>query len=708
MKEDEEEKLMPNQYSHTVCSYETVGENKFKAAIKLKLSSEEEAKRWLDEFKRSSGFIWRTSKTYPNGGRYNKFRVDYKCKTIKKNATCPATLFLVLKRHPEFGERKSRSGDPHMKEGLFLHINLRNEHNHHLSCAGLVRRDVSGETIEKLKKLFESGHTPSSALKELKHNLQVQEKDNYVNAAADRSVCPDLPFCYRLYYKLFKKAYNAAAGEEVSRELERTLIDYNKEQGDVCAGMCKTSDNQLVIALCTPLMKRVHARVRESAEVMFVDSPGNCSRLNHHLFLLLTHSSVGTLPLGAFITTSATQATFSAAMQLLHTVFPPERFFGHPDGPLVVMTDDSTLLRQALHEAFPKATLLFSVLHLLRAMWRWLWSSPNEIPKHHRSRLLNSFRILLRASTPVALMEAYSRLMEDPVSTQCPNFVLHLQEVFEKRGEWAICLQEQLSAVRNTVNSCEESVTRRIKDKLFYRLKSHNLTQLVKFVVTKMEAHYIHRLTDAANNRLQTAQKTMKGKELDKQTILQEDEDSYTVTSASNTAVSYHVDMSISCCTCPAGVMGGHCKHQSAVSRTFGHAIEDGLLLGLPPEARKLYYQIATGVDMEADGSGRFPAVVVKPAAQAGRTELCTGEVIFVADAADSIVETWCEQTESSLIEPESGELKQRLENVFLDLSKKLDNPEFVYSVTSFVESYESLQTDDQLASALSSFGQRL
>lgn len=66
---------MPNQYSHTVCSYETVGENKFKAAIKLKLSSEEEAKRWLDEFKRSSGFIWRTSKTYPNGGRYNKFRV---------------------------------------------------------------------------------------------------------------------------------------------------------------------------------------------------------------------------------------------------------------------------------------------------------------------------------------------------------------------------------------------------------------------------------------------------------------------------------------------------------------------------------------------------------------------------------------------------------------------------------------------------------
>lgn len=86
-----------------------------------------------------------------------------------------------------------------MKEGLFFHINLRNEHNHHVSCAEvMMRREVSGETTDKLKRLFESGHTPSSALKVLKYKLQVEEQDNYVYAAADRSVCPDLQFCYRL------------------------------------------------------------------------------------------------------------------------------------------------------------------------------------------------------------------------------------------------------------------------------------------------------------------------------------------------------------------------------------------------------------------------------------------------------------------------------------------------------------------------------
>lgn len=79
-----------------------------------------------------------------------------------------------------------------MTEGLFLHISLRNEHNHHHgSCLkATMRRAVPTETVEKLKNLFKSGHTPSSALKLLKYNPQVSEQDAH-------SACPDLQFCYR-------------------------------------------------------------------------------------------------------------------------------------------------------------------------------------------------------------------------------------------------------------------------------------------------------------------------------------------------------------------------------------------------------------------------------------------------------------------------------------------------------------------------------
>lgn len=73
----------------------------------------------------------------------------------------------------------------------------------------------------------------------------------------------------------------------------------------------------------------------------------------------------------------------------------------------------------------------------------------------------------------------------------------------------------------------------------------------------------------------------------------QEEEDSYIVESRSNAAPAYHVNVAIGCCTCPTGMMGGHCKHQSAVARTLGQ--NESVSFCLSPETRKLCYQIATG-----------------------------------------------------------------------------------------------------------------
>lgn len=65
-------------------------------------------------------------------------------------------------------------------------------------CAEAMRqRDVAPETINKLQTLFQRGHSPSSALNTLKYDLQEEMGDSYIFAAADRSICPDLSFCFR-------------------------------------------------------------------------------------------------------------------------------------------------------------------------------------------------------------------------------------------------------------------------------------------------------------------------------------------------------------------------------------------------------------------------------------------------------------------------------------------------------------------------------
>lgn len=330
------------------------------------------------------------------------------------------------------------------------------------------------------------------------------------------------PLCpRRLYYKLFRKADNTTAGEETFRELEQTLDKYNKEKGDVCAALCRTPGNELVVAVCTPLMKRVHARLRESSETVFVESSENGGR-KQHLFLLLAHSSVGALPLGALITTSAAQEALSAAVQLLLTVFPPESFHCHHEGPRVFMTNDCAAVRQVLRDAFPRATLLYSVHHLLQATFRWLWTSSNEVPQQHRTHLLKSFRGLLGSPTPAALEESYTRLAEDHVASQHPGFLQHLEDVFARREEWAICLCARPAAARGQASECVESAARFAREKVLQRLKSYSLTQLVSFVLTRMEAHYMNRLTGAANSRLQVSpKKVAKAKDVERHSVLQ-------------------------------------------------------------------------------------------------------------------------------------------------------------------------------------------
>ncbi|KAJ8350363.1 hypothetical protein SKAU_G00254930 [Synaphobranchus kaupii] len=239
--------LLPGGYSHLVCSFEALGDTNFKANLKLKLTNEDEVKKWQEEFQKSSGFTWRKSKTYPDVGQgANKYRVDLRCHhntrgsstRNTKNTSCRATMFLILKRQTHSQERKSRSEDPHIKEGYFFNVNLRNEHNHHVSCAeALQKRDVSRDVIEKLKVLFESGHSPSSALRTIKYELQQQEGDNYIYATGDRSVCPDIQFCCRLYYKLFKKARGAVVREEMQSDIQDRLDLYKEQQAEFSAKM---------------------------------------------------------------------------------------------------------------------------------------------------------------------------------------------------------------------------------------------------------------------------------------------------------------------------------------------------------------------------------------------------------------------------------------------------------------------------------------
>ncbi|XP_022103577.1 uncharacterized protein LOC110986198 [Acanthaster planci] len=722
------EVLLPAEYHHEICSYEAVGQDddsRFNCLLRLEVTTEEEVQQWLVAFQRSSCLTWRKSKTYPAAGRYNKYRVDLRCQhntryksaipgKMTKNTDCPATMTLVLKRRVT----NSKSQDLHIHNGLLFSVRLRNDHNHHIACADAFRRrDVSEDCVGKLKDLFEHGHSPSSALDTLKHDLQEDHGEQYVYATVDRSVCPDLQFCYRLYFKIFKKAYEAPSGEEMFVDLEERLHTYNEEQQETCAKIKHTEDSQTVVAICTPLMKRVHTMVEQSGEMIFFESSGKCHRHNSRIFVLLTHSSAGGLPLGVLLTSSESQPTITAGIELLKSILPDSAFFGREaHGPLVAVTDDCLALCQAIHSVYPQTSLILGVFHILRAMWRWLWDGRNGISKQDRPHLLGVFKSLVYAESSDRLNNLYQAIVDDPIVKKYRKYTKHLASVFETREAWAVCFWSNLFASGNNAADCVESAMRIMKDKVLYHFKAYNVTQSVDFLLTRMESYYTRRLLDVVNNctaNIQQSRYFLSDDDINCRNIVQEDETSYSVPSTKSGEL-YHVDISIGTCTCPVGKTGGPCQHQHAVMKTF-NVVDCNFMPTTSPHLRELYYTIATGRDYikeewfmnpchESDSPPPVDATTPPPTADV--SVLQNPQIRFDFFHLQRAAENGFQNCGTSSRPTEDQDVLGKLRNMFDTLSQKMnDDPDmFRFPIKSFVSRFEKIASDSALISALLTF----
>ncbi|XP_011617222.2 uncharacterized protein [Takifugu rubripes] len=147
------ERALPPGYQHLVCAFKAEEQ---RVVLKVKLTLREQVENWLKDFQLSSSLTWRKARTYPESGRYNTYRADFRCQhntygaeRSPKNTNCRATLFLVLKRSME--DRRSRSTDRHMVDGYLLYVNWRNNHNHLIVCGQAPsKRGVSTTTQERL------------------------------------------------------------------------------------------------------------------------------------------------------------------------------------------------------------------------------------------------------------------------------------------------------------------------------------------------------------------------------------------------------------------------------------------------------------------------------------------------------------------------------------------------------------------------------
>jgi len=410
-----------------------------------------------------------------------------------------------------------------------------------------------------------------------------------------------LHICYRLYYSIFNKEYGPASGALHVDDLMRRIELFN----DQCSkgtterfALLYVADASVIVAICTPLMKRVHRLMKTSSEIVFVDSSGSMDRQNYRLFLLLTHSVAGGLPLGVLITPSEDTATLTTALHLFNALLDSSCFYGRgTSGPEVFMTDDATAERQALSVVYPETKCLLCVFHILQAHWRYLWSAQNHVSQENRQHLFHVLKDMVYANTMESLQSRYETAMNDVIVGANDRVKRRLQSLYERRSEWALCLRKGLPIRDNNTNNYCESAMRVLKDNVLHRMKAFNLQQLTDFIVTRFDSHYQRRLLDVANNRLdfvRTSRFIPHTAVIPAEKIQQLSDNTFQVPSQSDSSVNYTVDMFLGHCTCHVGNTGGPCKHQSAVMTAF-KVSSCNILPIHDPAGRRLLHEVAVG-----------------------------------------------------------------------------------------------------------------
>ena len=282
------------QFQYKVISFNSHEELSFESTFHVNLKDENEFDTWLTEFHKKSRVQFNIRNSQKCSGRKLLLNRTMHCihnvrngkLGVRRHTGCNTSLRVKI-RPPQKRPRTIVYDSQYPCE-----ITLLWAHNHPLFAADVLRHQrVLLEVDSKLESLFHDGHSPSTALEYIKMEIEdnLADEDQLEVKLADRSICPDYRHCHYVFTKLFKKEYGEHGNNDRLNEFVEKI---NDEFGEVCVASedCQSSK---VLAICTPFMKRVHKYIKESGELMFVDSSGGMDRDGFRIFLLMTHSKAG-------------------------------------------------------------------------------------------------------------------------------------------------------------------------------------------------------------------------------------------------------------------------------------------------------------------------------------------------------------------------------------------------------------------------------
>lgn len=334
------------------------------------------------------------------------------------------------------------------------------------------------------------------------------------------------------------------------------------------------SNGDCALALCTPLMKRVHRLVPHAADIVAVDVGLPVDKRRHcRVIILTTNSSAGGLPLGVIATTS--DSILQRSIELYASLLDSRCFYGRGvRGPTLLLVDDCPLLIAALCAVFTSSSCLLCTYRLLLSYWRELWDRRSAVATdQHRAHCFALFEAAVFSDTVDQLHANFANVQSD-LSMVSQSRVI---SVYERRMEWSVCCQKRDWSALNCLRTAGSNrnlcvcASRALKDAVLGYIKSmKTLDTLLTFVCERCDSYYERRLTDTVTGRLYDASalRFMQEPDVGAHVMSTALPSHYEVTPhppstmlTSADGGTCHVELSVGLCSCSVGCSGGACIH---------------------------------------------------------------------------------------------------------------------------------------------------
>jgi len=426
-------------------------------------------------------------------------------------------------------------------------------------------------------------------------DLEAEYEEDFYLVEADKSKCPKIQWVYRFYYDTFtKKCGGHMYGPKMLASLQAAVTKYNEICESVCAKIKIIDDNNYLIAIITPEMRRFHENV-QSSETLFVDSTGTVETTGVKVFLLLANSFAGGLPLGVVITTSESEDRLKDAFSMYKSML-NEKSFNGKGAPSIIMTDDCSAERSALAFVFPNAILLLCIFHVLQTVWRNPWKATTQVPAKDRQPLMILVKYMLRASNVNELNKYFEKVKE--MCSSNVSLLEYMQNLYDRREEWALYYrkEKELRLCGQHTNNLAEAGMKVLKDRVLNRLKAYNAVQLFQIIISDFVMHYKRKLISIANGNIPAYLnvKLLKVKKKFNNLCCTSIDGSIFSVVNSATKRKYVVDMVEYFCSCYEGLGGDFCKHIAYVCE-MNPDKHHPLQLPLNEENRVKTFVMATG-----------------------------------------------------------------------------------------------------------------